>query len=552
MKILILGGTGTFGSRLARMLIADGHTVTIAARNIARTKAFCTQYGGTPLTLSRDAPLSQAFNGQDIIVDAAGPYQNYGADPYRVPRTALEANAHYLDLSDDAAFTTGIATLDPLARSRNRTALSGVSSVPALSSAAVATLAEGLSEIALIHTAILPGNRAPRGRSVMASILSQTGAPLRLWRGNQWIEAKGWTDTVRIPLGPANRPASLIGAPDLTLFPKHFNARSVLFRAGLELGVMHHTLRLLARLRPLIPPERLLTPLHHIAQLLEPFGTDTGGMIVEVSGRTPEGTPETRRWTLEAAAGDGPFIPAIPARLLINRWSHTPPEPGARPCLTEFTLTEAETALSALATTCTTETTPAPRLFETALGPTWHQMPAEFHALHDLWDRLEAKGEASVTRGTSPLSRLTATIFGFPKAAERLPVTVTMTRTATGETWERNFAGHRFRSHLTPAGPARFRERFGPFTFEMDLPIENHRLSMPVRKGWFFGLPLPKPLLPISETTEHVENDRFHFDVRLSAPLAGLLVHYKGWLEPTDHSQSPPQAPGAQSTARSR
>ncbi len=43
-----------------------------------------------------------------------------------------------------------------------------------------------------------------------------------------------------------NRWAGLIGAPDLVLFPEHFQARSVTFRAGLDLKLLHGGLAFLS------------------------------------------------------------------------------------------------------------------------------------------------------------------------------------------------------------------------------------------------------------------------------------------------------------------
>ncbi|MBT2129954.1 NAD-dependent epimerase/dehydratase family protein [Aliiroseovarius lamellibrachiae] len=50
-RVLILGGTGVFGSRLARMLIEDGRDVTVTSRSLARAQAFTKTNGGTPLAL---------------------------------------------------------------------------------------------------------------------------------------------------------------------------------------------------------------------------------------------------------------------------------------------------------------------------------------------------------------------------------------------------------------------------------------------------------------------------------------------------------------------
>ena len=58
-------------------------------------------------------------------------------------------------------------------------------------------------------------------------------------------------------------------------------------------------------------------------------------------------------------------------------------------------------------------------------------------------------------------------------------------------------------------------------------------LSLPMRRGWLLGLPLPGPLLPISDAREYEADGIFHFDVALGAPLGGgLIVRYRGALTP--------------------
>lgn len=321
MKVLILGGTGVFGSRLARMLLEDGWDVTVAGRSLDKARAFARHYGGTPLQLDRSAPLTPHLDGHFAFVDAAGPFQDYASR--RLAEETVAAGVHYLDLSDDAEFTAGISALDGSARARGVAVLSGVSSVPALSSAAVTELSRGMACITGIESAILPGNRAPRGASVMRSILGQAGAPLRLWRDGEWTQETGWGRQEIVELEPGlSRHSALIGAPDLELFPDAFGAATVTFRAGLELGVMQQGLALIAaarRLGLLREPAKLTPVLHWIAERLERFGTDRGGMLVKVAGRDAAGKGMNRQWALIAETGDGPFIPAIPAVILLRK-----------------------------------------------------------------------------------------------------------------------------------------------------------------------------------------------------------------------------------------
>lgn len=185
------------------------------------------------------------------------------------------------------------------------------------------------------------------------------------------------------------------------------------------------------------------------------------------------------------------------------------------------------------------EGAPAPTLLHSALGDRWPDLPAAVRRLHDHGDGRFA-GAARVERGATMLARIVAFAFGFPRAGEAISVSVTKTRTATGEVWRRAFAGRVFSSRLTPSSrPGRVLERFGAFTFELELPVADGVMHLPVRRGWFLGAPLPGFLLPRSDAREYAVGERMHFDIRLEAPLGGgLLVHYAGWLAPVAHAEN--------------
>ena len=195
MKVLLLGGYGVFGARLAKLLVTDGHEVCIAGRNLDAARSCAKSLGCRAIRMDRAGPLD-ALAQHAVVIDAAGPFHAYGDDPYRLARAAIAAGVHYLDLCDDAAFCAGISALDAEA---GEDAEPRLSSVPALSSAAVRALA-GDDLPVVIESAILPGNRAPRGLSVMQSILSQAGRPMPVWNGNQWDRAPGWSSPARYSL----------------------------------------------------------------------------------------------------------------------------------------------------------------------------------------------------------------------------------------------------------------------------------------------------------------------------------------------------------------
>lgn len=536
MKVLVIGGTGVFGERLSRLLVRDGHDVTIAARNLAAARALASRIGATARQIDRNGDLS-ALPGHEVVVDAAGPFHAYGPDPYRLARAALAGGAHYLDLADNAAFCAGITAVDPLARTAGRAAMSGLSSVPAISSAAVRALC-GTETPLLIDSAILPGNRSPRGLSVMASILAQAGQPHPVYRGGHWTPIPGWSDPQDYPLpGGITRQGWRIEVPDTRLFPAHFGARTVDFRAGLELGVMRYGLAAFATLRRRFPfpvTLPLVRTFRLAAMLLAPFGTGTGGMSVSVITAT-----HRHSWALLATDGDGPCVPAIAVRALLRR----PALPtGATPALEIVTLAELEAAMSDLSIRFERRSEPLDPIFPRILGPAFATLPGAVRATHQTAGTARWTGRASVQRGGGPFSRLLATLFRFPAATADTAVTVTKTATTGGETWTRRFGDRAFRSQLT-ATPEGMTERFGPFTFRLALRVQDGALHFPVAAGRLGWVPLPGWLLPRSEAREYAAGGRFHFDVRLLAPVtSGLMVHYRGTLSPAlpDDPATPP------------
>jgi saccharopine dehydrogenase-like NADP-dependent oxidoreductase len=560
--VLIAGGYGVFGGRLARLLAARGDLrVVVAGRSFEAARAFCDALGqnkAEPLRFDRDADPATVLSALQpwCVVDAAGPFQAYGGgDAYRLAHAALASGAHYLDLSDDAGFTAGIAQLDEAAHMAQRVAISGASTVPAISAAAVRSLREGPVRIESIESVVLPGNRAPRGLSVMRAILAQVGRPLRVWRGDAWTEVPGWSGLRRdalefdgegAPVEP--RWSSYIGSPDLRLFPSAFGARSVLFRAGLELPLLHLGLWLLSwlpRLRLLHSIEPWARALRWIADRLERFGSDRGGMRVDVTGRDADGRASRRTWTLIAERGEGPFVPALPAACLIDRLLRGELNVGARTCLDDLELTEIEAIRAVLPIRCGRRESSAETLYERVMGrEKWSRLPAAVRDAHDLFDRRVFAGEARIGAGTHPLAWIVSRFMRFPPAIERTPVRVTMQRRHDGsETWTREFGRHAFRSTLSRCEadpPGRIRERFGPMSFRLDLPGDETGLRMPLERGQWLGVPLPGFLTPRSDTREFVDaQGRFCFDVDISLPGLGRVVRYEGWLMPATETALP-------------
>lgn len=531
MNAVVLGGYGVFGTKLCELLSRDGHHVWIAGRNLDKASKLAACFDAKALYVDRNKDLSNLSQvDASVVIDASGPFQSYGADPYRVAEFCIDHGINYIDLSDSAEFTTGIKRLDTRAKQKGCYVLSGASSVPAVSAAVVVELSNSLNSIASIETAIVPGNTAPRGYSVVESIVTRVGLPQNIWRGGKWRLENSWADkrSYRFANGQT-RSAKTIDVPDNAIFPEHFKAQSVTFRAGQELTLLNWSvdaIALLNRLRQKPPANWAVKLCHSLSLPTKSFGTDEGGMYVKVVGQNDEGLSK-EVWQLWATQGHGPYIPIVTPLALLRKEAIPS---GARPCISDITLDDLRNVFQDLEITETSRSEKYLPLFENALGPAFLQLPQTVQSLHSQIEHATFSGIASVSRGENWLSRLIADLFRFPKAGSAIPVKVEMTCTEHQEIWRRTFDGKSFHSVLSTSEPDHFKERFGPLTFEMHLYIVNEYLTMPVSRGWFLGIPMPHFLLPKSETREYEENNLFHFDVALSAPLCGLLARYKGHL----------------------
>lgn len=474
----------------------------------------------------------------DVVINTVGPFQS--AD-YRVAQACIGAGAHYIDLADSHQFVAGIAQLDEAARAKGVAIIAGASTVPALSGAVVAE--SGLTPTA-IRIGISPGNNAPRGAALVDAILNQAGKPLPVLRAGRWTKVPGWGEMhrrrIRIDRDRSlgKRWLSACDAPDLVLLPQLYpSLRTVEFYAGLELSLLHVGLWILSLpvragwLRSLLP---LRTPLRWTADRLRAFGSDRGGMLVDVEGLNKDGRQMAYRWRLVAEDGQGPFIPAAPAAALVARLARGEAvRAGAYPCLGLLGVEEILAQVAHLPVFTLGRTKDRSDLFALALHQEFGRLPEQIRVMHSRGQCAAASGRCDVDHSANPLAFLVRAMFRLPRAGRDLPLTVRFITRGGSETWERDFGGRIMRSHLGRATiPGEITERFGPFTFTIRLRWDGTRLHYQIVKGKLLGIRLPQALLPRTIAFETVEDERFQFDVRVSLPLIGLLAHYRGWLEP--------------------
>jgi hypothetical protein len=171
-----------------------------------------------------------------------------------------------------------------------------------------------------------------------------------------------------------------------------------------------------------------------------------------------------------------------------------------------------------------------PPLYAHIMADRFSRLPAAVRSMHSVLRDGGASGEAIVTGAANPITRLIARGIGFPAAGEHR-LHVRFTELDGVETWTRDFGDRQFYSRLRQDGRWLV-ERFGPFRFGFELPSDEQGLAMLMRRWWIGPFRLPLFVAPRSLAREWEEDGRFHFDVPISLPLLGRIVHYRGWLEP--------------------
>ena len=543
-RVMVVGGAGVFGSRLVDGLAATTDArVIVAGRNPARCEAAAlavrarypaSRIETAVIDVRTATPEALRASGACIVVDAAGPFQD--AEP-SLPTAAITAGIDYIDLADARDFVARFPRLDGAARAAGVVAVTGMSSTPALSHAVLDALTAGWQRIDRVEVGISPGNRMPRGRSIVSAILAWAGQPLQVFVGERWTSIRGWSGTITRRIGDLGaRCLALAETPDLDLLVTRFQPRDAAwFRAGLELGILHHGLALLAwlpRIGVLRSLSSLERPLRWISTAAEPLGTDRGGMIVEAAGRDAQSRPTIATWTLVAEAADGPHVPTLPALALIRTLmaDRTAIPAGARAGAGLLSLDVIGREFLRLRINTDRSIAHPAAPFETALQESFERLPDVVKAAHRAGPVTRLGGTAQIEGAESSIGALVAWLFGFPPSSGNVRVRVVMRLDRDGtEIWQRDFGGRRFQSRLQPSRRGMAVERFGHFSFDLSVEATAAGLTLHV-VGWRLGkLRLPRWLAPKSAAVERVDADgRFCFDVPITLPLVGKLVRYRG------------------------
>jgi Saccharopine dehydrogenase NADP binding domain len=347
MRVLVLGGYGNFGAVICAMLARDARfDVIVAGRDGEAAAQLAARIGATGARLdARDPELSARLShwAPGVVISTAGPFQ--GQD-YGVARAALACGADYIDIADGREFVCGIGSLDGEARALGRLAVSGASSVPALSAAVIDRYVGEFEALREIDIGISASAKMP-GLATTAGVLRYCGRPMSQWRDGAWLRVHGWQGLRRHAFRdpPMKRWICDCDVPDLQLFPQRYpGVLSVRFGAGVELAAVQlglWALAGLARAGVVRDASRQAVTLRRIAGALECLGTGRSAMFVRLRGTGRDGRERLREWELAASDNDGATIPCLAVVALAKKMARAElTHRGAMPCIGLLSLDE--------------------------------------------------------------------------------------------------------------------------------------------------------------------------------------------------------------------
>lgn len=359
-KVLILGGYGTFGSRIAQRLInePDVHLI-IAGRNHSEAdllaRRLLTQCPQETLQATSVEGMqldreSNEFESQlralnpDLLIHCAGPFQ--GQD-YKVARTCAALRCAYIDIAENASFVCNIDELDADARKSGAPIISGAGTLPALSSAVLAVLSDRFARIDSIAVHISPARQIHGAHASLRSGFESLGDDFTRIENGQPQNTYSGNYLQQVPFGHpvGTRWVCDYNAPDQRLIPQKItNLHSLQTTTGLQPAPLQFGLAACANIAHRQFPiqrealrEKMAKAGHWLANHW-PIRSANGGMMIELEGifSDREGGNEIAgqgRWQILGLNGDSPWIPVAPAAALARKILKGEELPdGAMPC----------------------------------------------------------------------------------------------------------------------------------------------------------------------------------------------------------------------------
>jgi hypothetical protein len=171
-RTVVLGGYGAVGREVVRLLANADRQVLVAGRDESRASAVATSFAGAApasVDVSRPDSLHNVVARDDLVINCTG------LENVALARSAVEAEAHYVDISASQDYLAALAALDQTAIAHGRTILCSVGLAPGLTNLLAADLHRRYPGVQPIDVTCLLGLGDEYGDASRAWTLARIG-----------------------------------------------------------------------------------------------------------------------------------------------------------------------------------------------------------------------------------------------------------------------------------------------------------------------------------------------------------------------------------------
>jgi hypothetical protein len=264
-RIVLLGGSGFFGSAIAEALRARGlepHTPPHAQVDVEKS----------------DALLSNLQPG-DVVIDAAGPFHHRTTTLLEV---AIKLGFDVIDLSDNVDYALAVNSLDARLKAAGVRVFTSCSAVSAVTAAAVDR--SGIQKPIRVSVCLLPASRDSSSSGTAASLLRSLSGSIRELRDGHLTAAAGWSRSrvFRLPRVRRGVRGYLAESADAVTLPRVWaSLRDVEFFVDTQVFGLNRAIAMALRLPG---GSRLLGLFAPVGlPLARLTGSQSGGYVVDVA-----------------------------------------------------------------------------------------------------------------------------------------------------------------------------------------------------------------------------------------------------------------------------
>ena len=188
-RIIVLGGSGTFGQAVTSGLRAQRLAPLVAGRRVAEATL--------RLDANDEAGLRKHLVSGDLLIDAAGPFQTRSA---ALLRAATDVGVDVIDLNDSYSYAQLVMGAEERIAASGIRFLSGCSTVSAVAAAAIRL--SGCECPRSVSVGLAPATKHTARPGSARSLIRSVGRPVRALENGRPIMRGGWSEKKEFPCPP--------------------------------------------------------------------------------------------------------------------------------------------------------------------------------------------------------------------------------------------------------------------------------------------------------------------------------------------------------------